>query len=483
MLPEEMELTPDGLWEDHDDETTAVWDIPLLDTDLVRELKRRDKAGYFLLTNLWAGIIQQNLKQPPIDGRTRKIRDAWGKFLSVVQAPEGDKARPKWLKEARAEYEMMDEREKMKLSRPVAMKWHDAWIKGTSLSDRMEIAKGLEKDIAVLIRDGHIYTGFSNQRFLLAHAAEKHEKHTLRSLSGAINRNAGYLYNFCAFGSPRKLGFFDAIAIERLLDLPKYSLCDPEDAAIMRDKIARSVEEPVNASALMEIPLTDAVAEGASVAAYDIAADALKHMSQIVEEKDGRIDDLELAAGGLHDLLDNMEASRDELQAYIESPEFEEAKSKARVADAIMPLYAQVAAGQVSEIDARAAAGDGQLNETAETVVDKWRLPPMYLLDELGASHPGNLRIITVVGDSMSPTLEDGDKVMVDVEQTTPSPPGIFVVWDGLAVVCKRIEHIPGSDPIEVNIKSDNETYSTYSRTLEEAAIIGRVIWLSRKLS
>ena len=43
----------------------------------------------------------------------------------------------------------------------------------------------------------------------------------------------------------------------------------------------------------------------------------------------------------------------------------------------------------------------------------------------------------------MEPLVSSGDWIMVDVSRNLPSPPGIFVIWDGLGLVAKRIEHVP----------------------------------------
>lgn len=51
-----------------------------------------------------------------------------------------------------------------------------------------------------------------------------------------------------------------------------------------------------------------------------------------------------------------------------------------------------------------------------------------------------------VEGDSMMPTLHDGDIVLVDLARRAPTPPGIFVLHDGMGLVAKRLEHIPNSD-------------------------------------
>jgi len=95
---------------------------------------------------------------------------------------------------------------------------------------------------------------------------------------------------------------------------------------------------------------------------------------------------------------------------------------------------------------------------------------------------PSQLRIMQVEGDSMMPTLLDGDTVLVDMARRAPNPPGIFVLHDGMGLVAKRLEHIPNSDPPSVRVISDNQYYNPYERSAEEINIIGRICWFSREI-
>ena len=58
------------------------------------------------------------------------------------------------------------------------------------------------------------------------------------------------------------------------------------------------------------------------------------------------------------------------------------------------------------------------------------------------------------------PTVLDGDIVLVDLGRSAPTPPGVFVLYDGMGLVAKRLEHIPNSDPPRVRIISDNRSTS-----------------------
>src|SRR5690606_8192901 len=101
----------------------------------------------------------------------------------------------------------------------------------------------------------------------------------------------------------------------------------------------------------------------------------------------------------------------------------------------------------------------------------RWWIPPRLRAKQ------AKLRIMHGEGDSMMPTLHDGDVVLVDLARCMPTPPGIFVLFGGMGLVAKRLEHIPNSEPPQVRIISDNTFYSPYERTAEEIRIIGRIRW------
>jgi phage repressor protein C with HTH and peptisase S24 domain len=97
-------------------------------------------------------------------------------------------------------------------------------------------------------------------------------------------------------------------------------------------------------------------------------------------------------------------------------------------------------------------------------------------------SQPTDLRIMHVEGDSMMPTLHHDDVVLVDLSRGVPTQPSIFVLYDGMGLVAKRLEHIPNSDPPRVRIISDNAFYAPYDCTAEEVSIIGRIRWYAREI-
>ena len=85
-------------------------------------------------------------------------------------------------------------------------------------------------------------------------------------------------------------------------------------------------------------------------------------------------------------------------------------------------------------------------------------------------------------GDSLEPLLSSGDHIMIDVSRTVPAPPGIFVIWNGIALVAKRIEQLAHSEPPHVVFKSINPEYDSYECAAEEVRVVGRAVWVSRRL-
>jgi repressor LexA len=90
----------------------------------------------------------------------------------------------------------------------------------------------------------------------------------------------------------------------------------------------------------------------------------------------------------------------------------------------------------------------------------------------------GAATIVRVAGDSMHPTLADGDHILVDTAARTIDTGRIHVLrHDGL-VLTKRLERAGRS----VRIVSDNPAYPALEVAGSSVAIIGRVVALGRRL-
>lgn len=140
-----------------------------------------------------------------------------------------------------------------------------------------------------------------------------------------------------------------------------------------------------------------------------------------------------------------------------------------------------LATTSITEVDVYAGMGGGG-TPNAERILGEWQMPTEWLRQEVRGDL-ANIMIITLEGDSMAETLSPGDKVIVDLNRKLPSPPGIFVVWDGLAMVAKRLEYLDHSIPPSVRIISDNTRYAPYELTVEEINVIGRIMGRWQRLS
>lgn len=95
---------------------------------------------------------------------------------------------------------------------------------------------------------------------------------------------------------------------------------------------------------------------------------------------------------------------------------------------------------------------------------------------------PNMLSIIRVDGESMSPTLNHGDDIMVDrADAVTRLREGIYVLRMDDVLMVKRVAL--GARRGQVSIRSDNPLYPTWEDVEPERLIIvGRVIWTGRRV-
>lgn len=133
----------------------------------------------------------------------------------------------------------------------------------------------------------------------------------------------------------------------------------------------------------------------------------------------------------------------------------------------------------IRRLSVRAAMGGGV------EVSDEGDLEPIYFRRDWVAKilekMPGELRAIDLTGDSMEPTLTDGDVGLVSVTRNVEAPRfesgKIYVLWDGNGLVAKRLIAIIGK-PDMVRVVSDNPRYQPDElHASEPSPIIGRLVW------
>jgi len=147
----------------------------------------------------------------------------------------------------------------------------------------------------------------------------------------------------------------------------------------------------------------------------------------------------------------------------------------------VQPLdAASLAQVAVPEYDARLKT-KGAFQISDATRRGSWGFSRRYLADELHLPVE-NLAVFEVVGDSMGPTLVGGDRVLVNMSDRTPSPPGIFVLMEGGRPVARRLDSVIGSKPMKLLRLSDNKSHPPQEIPAHEAEIVGRVVWFARRI-
>ena len=94
---------------------------------------------------------------------------------------------------------------------------------------------------------------------------------------------------------------------------------------------------------------------------------------------------------------------------------------------------------------------------------------------------PANLSLIQVDGDSMSPTLNHGDDIMVDKRAAAgPLRDGVHVIRLEDVLMVKRLASGPSG---RLSVLSDNPAYPGWPDVDgATVTIIGRVVWAGRRL-
>lgn len=126
----------------------------------------------------------------------------------------------------------------------------------------------------------------------------------------------------------------------------------------------------------------------------------------------------------------------------------------------------------IPRLDAEAAAGAGA--EGGDEAIGQLGFAPGWLRAQ--GLDPAHLSTIAVRGDSMEPTLAEGDEILVDTRPATLRS-GVHVVRVDDQLLVKRLQsERPGT------LISDNAVSPPLERAPEEIEVIGRVVWKAGRL-
>lgn len=134
----------------------------------------------------------------------------------------------------------------------------------------------------------------------------------------------------------------------------------------------------------------------------------------------------------------------------------------------------------VPRYNVEVSTGGGAIVES-EQVVDhlafrsQWIQRVMHLV-------PSDLFLVSAIGDSMYPTMSQGDLLLVDKSQRDVKDDAIYILSQDGTLLAKRLQKLYDGS---VQIKSDNKAYDAQLVPRERIGmlnIIGRVVWSGRRM-
>lgn len=138
---------------------------------------------------------------------------------------------------------------------------------------------------------------------------------------------------------------------------------------------------------------------------------------------------------------------------------------------AVPPLAARADVIDVPVMNAEGSMGYGRLVPEQEAIIDYMRLSLSFLRRRYSITNPANLRIVIGYGDSMAPTIKNGDPVLVDVGVTDLKIDGVYVLSRGDELFIKRMQRLVGGG---FEMISDNQLYKP--QVIEDLEADGLVV-------
>lgn len=128
-------------------------------------------------------------------------------------------------------------------------------------------------------------------------------------------------------------------------------------------------------------------------------------------------------------------------------------------------------------MDVEASMGPGRFAPETEVVASRMSLEVEWLRRTVAMTEISNLRIITGMGESMSPTIKHGDLLLIDTGVNSVSYDAVYLIAMSTSLLVKRIQR----EVSGIRIVSDNPKYKeiVVPEDLEERVqILGRVVFV-----
>lgn len=117
-------------------------------------------------------------------------------------------------------------------------------------------------------------------------------------------------------------------------------------------------------------------------------------------------------------------------------------------------------------------------------VIENWQVSKKWVSENLrGYSSAENLCIVTGFGDSMRPTYNPGDPLIVDKSVTSVDFDSVYFFRIGSDGYVKRLQRIPTASGLILKALSDNrDLYQPFDITADmDFEVLGRVVQVWRR--
>lgn len=99
-----------------------------------------------------------------------------------------------------------------------------------------------------------------------------------------------------------------------------------------------------------------------------------------------------------------------------------------------------------------------------------------FILETL-STNPTKIRQFCITCDSMQPTLQISDTLLIDTGTQTITGAGLYLIFDGNNLKPRRLELLGQNRAF---IGADNPRYVNFETSPNEIVIVGKVVWLGR---
>ena len=133
---------------------------------------------------------------------------------------------------------------------------------------------------------------------------------------------------------------------------------------------------------------------------------------------------------------------------------------------------------RVEQLDAEAGMGEARVNDDYPEVIRAVDFEPDYIRSIVGfVPAPGRLVLVTGTGDSMLPTIQPGDVVVVDRGVTSFDGDGLYLINMGNGHQIKRL-----IDKGVIHVASDNREKNGEPFPIPKGTVIGGRVYLRNRI-